>query len=73
MCAEDQTEVYLPGPFNELSVQPCLSTGVAAELETGWNLDTKSRRDKCSIGLRTAKPKILIAKPTVPTVLEVTE
>ena len=40
-----------------------LSTGVAAELETGWNLDTKSRQDKCSSELRTAKPKILIANP----------
>ena len=40
-----------------------LITGLAAELETGWNLDTRSRRDKCSSELRTAKPKILIANP----------
>ena len=37
---------------------------MAAELETGWSLDTKSRRDKCSS--ETAKPKILIENPLCP-------
>ena len=73
MCAVDLTEVYSPAIFNERSIQLVLSTGVAAELETGWNLDTKSRHDKCSIELRTAKPKNLDSEPTVPIVLEVTE
>ena len=36
---------------------------MAAELETGWNLETKSRRDKCSSELRIARPKVLIASP----------
>ena len=40
-----------------------LITDLAAELETGWNLDTRSRRDKCSSELRTAEPQILIANP----------
>ena len=45
MCAAHLTEVYSPALFNERSMQLGLSTGVAAELETGWNLDTKSRRE----------------------------
>ena len=40
MCAVDLTEFYSPAIFNERSIQLGLSTGVAAELETGWNLDT---------------------------------
>ena len=43
-----------------------LSTGVAAELETGWNLETISRWRNCSIELRTAKPKISIANAPCP-------
>ena len=43
---------------------------MAAELETGWNLDTKSRRDTCSSELRTAKPRILIANPPRPLFLK---
>ena len=31
-----------------------LCIGVAAELETGWNLDTNSKRDRCSNELRIA-------------------
>ena len=63
MCAVHLIEVYSPAHFNERSMQLSLSTGVAAELETGWNLDTKSRRDKCSSELRTAQSKILMANP----------
>ena len=74
MSAVDLTEVYSPAIFNERSMQLGISKGVAAELETSWNLDTtKTRRDKCSIELRTAKQKILIANPLVPINLEVTQ
>ena len=70
-CPVDVTEVYSSAPFNERSMKLGLRTGVAVELETDWNLDTQSRRDKYSIELRTAKPKIMIANP--PCVREVTE
>ena len=70
MCAVDLTEVHPPAIFMERSMQLGLSEGVAAELGTGWNLDTKSRRDKCSSELRTAKPKILIANPPCPSFLK---
>ena len=73
MCALDLTEVYSPALFNQHSMQLGLSTGVAANLETGWNLETKSRRDKRSSELRLARPKVFENKTTVPTVLEVTE
>ena len=39
----------------ERSTQLGLSTGVAAKLTTDWNLAAKSRQDKYSIELRTAK------------------
>ena len=48
MCAVALTEVYSPAIFNERLMQLGLSKGRAEELGTGWNLDTKSRRDKCS-------------------------
>lgn len=48
-------------------------TWVAAELEIGWNQDGRSRQDKRSSKLRTAKPKNLDSKPTVPIVVEGTE
>ena len=54
MCAVDMTKVYPPALLNERSMQLGLSTGGAAELETGWNLDTESRRDKCSSELQVA-------------------
>ena len=73
MCAVDLTEVYSPALFNERSMQLDLSTAVAVELESGWNLDTQSQRDESSNELRTAKPNIFDSKPTAPTVLEVTE
>ena len=63
MCAMGLTEVYSPALFNERSMQLGLSTGVAAELETGWNLQTKSRRDKCISELRIARSKVLRACP----------
>ena len=47
-----------------------LTTGVAAELETFWKLDTKYRRDKCISELRTAKSKILTANPPCPLFLK---
>ena len=71
--AVDLTEVYPPAIFIERSMQLGLSKGVAAELQTCWNLETKSRRAKCSSEPRTAKPEILLRKPTVPNVLEVTQ
>ena len=46
MRAIDLTDADSPALFNERSMQLGLGTGVAAELETRWNLDTKSRRDK---------------------------
>ena len=52
MCAVDLTEVYQPALFNDRSMQLGLSGGVAAELQTGWNLETKSRRDRCSSELQ---------------------
>ena len=48
MCAVDLAEVYSPALFNERSMQLGVNTGVAADLETGWNLEIKSRRHKCS-------------------------
>ena len=56
MCAVDLTEFYSPALFSERSMQLGLSAGVAAELETRWNLDTNLRWDKCSSELRIAKP-----------------
>ena len=44
---------------------------MAAELDIGCNLETKSRRDKCSSELRTAKPKILMANSPCPLFLKV--
>ena len=70
MRAADLTEVYSPGLFDERSMQPGLSTGAAADLETGWNLETKSRSDKCSSELRRARPKVLIASPPCPLFLK---
>ena len=58
MRAADLAEVY---SFNVLG----LSTGVAADLETGWNLETNSRRDKCSNELRCARPKVLPASQPI--------
>ena len=66
MCAVDLTEVHSPDLFNEPSMQLALSTEVAADLETGWNMETKSRRDRCSNELRVARPKALIACPPCP-------
>ena len=43
---------------------------MTAELETGCNLNTKSRRDRCSCELRAAKQKILIANPPCPLMLK---
>ena len=62
MRAADLTEVYSPALFNERSMQLGVSTGVAAELQTGWNL--------CSSELRTAKPRILTATPPCPLFLK---
>ena len=70
MCPVDLTEVYWPALFNGRSKQLGLSAGVVAELETGWNLDTKSRRDKSSSELRTARPKILMANSPCPLFLK---
>ena len=70
VCAADLTKVCSPGLFNDGSMQLVLSTGVAADLGTGWNLHTKPRRDKCSSELRTAKPKILTANPPCPLCLK---
>ena len=36
-----------------------LSTGVAADLGMGWNLETSSRQDKCSSERRNARPNVL--------------
>ena len=52
--------------FNERSMQLGLSTGVAADLEMGWNLETKSPRDNCSNELGSARPRVLIASPPCP-------
>ena len=70
MYALDLTEVYLPVLFNEGSMQLDMSTRVAAGLETDWNLEPKSRRDKCSSELRIARPKVLIASPPSPLFLK---
>ena len=45
-CAVDFSEVCSPALFNEHAMQLGLSTELAADLVTGWNLETKSRRDK---------------------------
>ena len=39
MCAVDLTEVYSPALFNERSMMTHRSSGVAADLETVWNLE----------------------------------
>ena len=51
MCAVDLTEVYSASLFNERSMQLGVSPGVAADMETGWNMDTKSRREPCPLFL----------------------
>ena len=66
----DLTEVHTPAVFNERSLQLGLSTGVAADLETSWNLETKSRRDKCSNKLQSARPKVLTEGPSCPLFLK---
>ena len=68
--AVDLTDVCSPALFNERSMQPGPSTGVAAHLQTGWILATKSRRDK-----RDAKRKTggLDGKSTVPIFLDLAE
>ena len=66
MCAVHLTEVYSPVLFNEHSVQLGMSTWAASEVEDGWNLETKSRRRKCSNELQSARPKVLIANPPCP-------
>ena len=66
MCVVDLTEDYSPALFNERSMQLGLSTGVAAELKTDWNLETESRRDKCCSELRNSRPKVLTASPLRP-------
>ena len=43
---------------------------MAAKCETVWNLETKSRRDKCSSELRIARPKVLMASPPYPLFLK---
>ena len=58
MCALDLTEVYSPALFSERSMQVGLSTG-SCRLGDG----PKSRRDKCSDELRSARSKVLIASP----------
>ena len=58
MCAVDLTEVPSQVFFNERSMRFRFSTGVFAEFEIVWNLDSKSRRRACSSALRTATPKI---------------
>ena len=70
MCAVDLTEVCSTAFFKEGSMQLGLSIGVAAELETGWNLQTKSRRDKCSSELRNAKTENPDSKPAEPMFLK---
>ena len=39
---------------------------MAADLGTGWNVETKSRRDQCNSQLRNARPKVLTASPPCP-------
>ena len=57
MYAVDLLEVYSPALFNERSMQlGLMSTCVAADLETGWDLEAKSRRDKCSSEAQDRKP-----------------
>ena len=50
-----------------MSMQLGLSTGVAAELETGWNPDTKSRRGHVQQFAANCHTESLDSKPTVPT------
>ena len=70
VCSKvDRTEVYSRALFNERSMQLGLSTGVAPELETGCNLETKPRSDKRSSELRIARPKVMIASPPCPLIL----
>ena len=69
-CAVDLTEVYSRAFVNDRSTQLGLSTEVPADLGTGWDLETKSRRDKCSSELRNARPKVLIASQQCPLFLK---
>ena len=69
MCSMDLTEVYSPALFYERSTQTWPECRVAEDLETGWNQETKSMRDKGSSELRIARPKVLIANPPCSTVL----
>ena len=74
VCAVDLAEVYLPALINKRSVQLGLCTGVAADLVTGWNLETKSRRNTHR-QQRAAKRKTegLHSKFFVPIVPDITE
>ena len=69
VCRVASTEVYSPALFNERALKLGLGTGVPADMVTGWNLETKSRRDKCSSLLRSAKPKVSTASPPCPSFL----
>ena len=73
MCAVDLAEAWSPALFNERSMQLGLSTGCGCRPWKGWNLETKSRRDRCSSEPRSARPKVLIASPPCSIVLEITE
>ena len=70
-CARSRSDRnLLAGGFNKRSMLLGLSTGLAAELQIGWSLETKSRRDKCSSELRIARTKDLIANPPFPLFLK---
>ena len=66
MCAVDLAEVYSPALFNKRSRPSGLSTGVPADLTTGWNLETKARRHRCSNDLRSARPNVLASSSPSP-------
>ena len=69
-CAVDLTDVYSPALFNERSMQLGLSTGVAVELETGWNLDTNHGGTSAAVSCEVQEPKILISNPPCPLLLK---
>ena len=68
----DLTEILSPALFNERSVQRGLSTGVAADLETSWNLETNHGVTNAAASCE-SQDKSLDSKSTVAIVFEVAE
>eukprot|EP00971_Amphidinium_carterae_P043601 858237-Amphidinium_carterae.1 len=63
MAAVDVAEVYSPERFKRRALQIGLSTGVAADLSTGWDLSVDAQRQRCRARLEEEAPRLLVASP----------